>query len=365
MAQHTIMVKATSLSDAGGRIDYISNPNRQEYLEAVYYSNDDETFWKALAAHCQEQAKYSQTKHAVEAREWVVPLANDLAERMSSAEIARLASDRIKEMTGTENVVAVHWNKKKNNYHIHVVSAENKEINQVKEGAVLTRNTYFDENGKRSSKKNCVDQNGDLKPGCTFYKKGEQKIDQIRFGAKIDEIGSKGFLQDLKRDMANWQNELLQEERFRVFDPSLYIAEQHIGKNTTPDQQVAIAAKNDLVQAYNAAVDECLRLSSIMQQLQREMEILRRMRKDIKKYALKESWEKAINHYLQQLTGRAEQWIGAIQYQKEQERIEARKQAPEPSERKVSLLDQIATAKAEQRQQKPTERIQRIRDDGR
>ena len=337
MAQHTIMVKATSLGDAGGRIDYISNPNRQEYLEAVYYSTDDETFWAALAAYCQEQAKYSQTKNAVEAREWVVPLANELFEMYDPATLVRMASDRIKAKTGTENVVAVHWNKAKNNYHIHVISAENKEINQVKEGAVLTRNTYFDENGKRSSKKNCVDQNGVLKPGCTFYKKGEQKIDQIRFGPKIEEIGSRGFLQELKRDVASWQNQLLHEERFRVFDPSLYIAEQHVGKGTPNDLQASIEARNGLVRAYNQAVDQCLALANLIGQKQRELDYWHLARKTIKKHARTTSWENAISWYVERFNSRI-QWLQSQVVEKQPEK------AVDAPERKISLLDQIAAA---------------------
>lgn len=350
MAMHNIMVRATALGNARGRIDYISSPQRQEHLQAVYNSTNDD-FWKALADHCRKQAKYSQTKKACEAREWMVPLANELADIYSPEELARLASKQIKEKTGTENVVAVHWNKKKNNYHLHIISAENEEINKVKEGAILRQNTYFDKNGKRSTKKNCVDQNGNLMPGCTFYKKGERKVERIRFSPKIEEIGSKTFLQDLKRDLANWQNELLQEDRFRVFDPSLYIAEQHIGRNATVEQQEAIIAKNKLVQGYNAAVDECLRLSSIAQQLQREMEFIRKLRKDIKKYALKENWENAIMYYFKFLTGRAEKWIDMIRRQQEQGSRGPRRGAVEPSERKESLLDKIAAAEAERDQQ--------------
>ena len=338
MAQHTIMLKATSLGDAGGRIDYISNPNRQEHLEAVYYSADDE-FWNALAAHCQEQAKYSQTKHAVEAREWMIPLSNELAEMYDPAIIARLASDRIKKKTGTENVVAIHWNKKKNNYHIHVISAENEEINQVKKGAVLARNTYFDAAGKRSTKKNCVDQNGVLKPGCAFYKKGEQKIDRIRFGPKIEEIGSKGFLQELKRDVASWQNQLLHEERFRVFDPSLYIAEQHVGKGTPNDLQVSIEAKNELVRAYNQSVDQCLALATLIGQKQRELDYWYLARKTIKKHARTASWIKAITWYVEQFDNRM-RWL------QQQAAEKGLNKAVDEPERKTGLLDQIAVADA-------------------
>lgn len=341
MSRHNIMVRATVLGNARGRIDYISNPKRQEHLQAVYNSTGDD-FWKALADHCREQAKYSQTKKAVEAREWMIPLANELAQIYDPAELARLASEKIKEKTGTENVVAVHWNKKKNNYHLHIISAENKEINRVKEGAVLRQNTYFDEQGKRSTKKKCVDQDGNLKPGCTFYRKGERKVEQIRFGPKIDEIGSKSFQQELKKDMADFQNALLQEDRFRVFDRSIHIAEQHIGKNTTPEQQEAIREKNWLVRAYNETVDECLRLAAMRGMYEKEKTLMQQKpRWDIKKHALTEDWLKAIEFHLKKLMDRAKQWREIIQRDSQ-----APLEAKEASEGKASLMEQIAAADA-------------------
>ena len=39
--------RQTKLSDIGGRIDYISNPDRQEHLYATYDTADPE-FWKML-----------------------------------------------------------------------------------------------------------------------------------------------------------------------------------------------------------------------------------------------------------------------------------------------------------------------------
>ena len=109
-AQHNIMVTATPLRGVQGRADYISNPDRQEHLIATY-SGVDKDFWKELSAHCQEQAKYSKTKRACEGREFMIPLANELA-AMDPDELAKMISDQFKEITGTENIVGIHWNKR-------------------------------------------------------------------------------------------------------------------------------------------------------------------------------------------------------------------------------------------------------------
>ena len=302
MARINVMIKATPLHNVQGRVDYISNPERQEYLMGTY-STAEKAYWKELAAHCQEQAKHSKTKRACEGREFMVPLANELA-AMEPAELAKLISDKIKELTGTENSVAIHWNKRKTNYHAHIVVSENQEINEISYGAALTRNTYYDASGKRSTKKECVDQEGNLKPGCKLYAKGSRIGTINRFGSKDERISSKSFLKELKFDMAAFQNELLQQNRFKVFDrKDIFLAQQHIGKNTTPEQQEAIKAKNALVRDFNAAAIELLSESAKAgeRMLKINRTYLEACRKNIKTHKLTENWIKAVRFYLQNI----------------------------------------------------------------
>lgn len=344
-AQHNIMVTATPLRGVQGRADYISNPDRQEHLIATY-SGVDKDFWKELSAHCQEQAKYSKTKRACEGREFMIPLANELA-AMDPDELAKMISDQFKEITGTENIVGIHWNKRMTNYHAHVVVAENKEINKISYGAVLTRNTYYDAAGKRSNKKDCVDQDGNLLPGCKFYKKGSRKETIIRFGSKIEKLSSKSFLQDVKSKMVEFQNELLQENRFKVFDRSqIYLAEQHVGKNTTEEQKAAIRRKNAIVRAYNASADELLSVAGEISadKQQGVLGYLMSCRELIKKH------------------GASSDWIRAVQFQwkKMREKIEVlRKQIKRQSREGMSIMEKLQSAQKEVQEQQGQKTVQK------
>lgn len=303
MAKHHIMVIATPLPGVRGRINYISNPEKQEHLVAVHESISDKTFWKELAEHCQDQAaKNSKSKHACEGREYIVMLANELS-NLDPPDLSKKLSVKFKELTGTENVVALHWNKDMTNFHCHIVCAENQEVNETTYGAVLTRNTYYDENGKRSTKKACVDEDGNLKPGCRFYEKGSRLEHTKRFGTKVAKLSSKSFLQDVKTAMIDLQNELLHEERFKVFDrKDIYLAEQHVGKNKTQEQKEAILAKNKLVRDYKTYVDRLLDTAEKVseERFYEVSETIKAARKEIKESNTIESWMDTLRKCIKQ-----------------------------------------------------------------
>ncbi len=309
MAQHHIMVRATALPNVCGRVDYISNEKRQEHLQAVY-STADHQFWKDLSEHCQEQAKYSKSKKAREGREFMISLANDLSEREPEV-LAKIISARMKKLTGTENVVAIHWNKQRKNYHAHVVCSENEKLHEVKQGTVMTRDTYFDAEGKRSTKSKCT-SDGELLPGCSMIKKGDSKLETIKFGTKIEKIGSKSFLQDVKKEMAELQNILLHEERFKVFDASgPYIPQQHIGKNKTEEQQKAIERKNGLVRDFNNGVDEILTEASKngSEAVLKAQEDILMWRQEIKPHKMTNKWLEYIELQIKKIQQRIKKEI--------------------------------------------------------
>lgn len=70
---HRVMIKATPLHDVAGRVDYISNPDRQEHLVYADENCADTEFWKRLSEHCQAMAP---GKKACEGREFILPLPN-------------------------------------------------------------------------------------------------------------------------------------------------------------------------------------------------------------------------------------------------------------------------------------------------
>lgn len=254
------MVTTTPLTNVIGRVDYISNPERQEHLEAVY-SGVTMRFWKELSAHCQKAAKEAGHKKTREAREFMMPIANELAWKYNPYELCEKISAEVKQITGTENITALHWNKTRSNYHCHIVVAENEKCDEIKEGAVFTRNTYFDAEGKRSTKGKCTDIDGQLLKGCSFYPKGSCLQTRKGFKAKKSILATKSFLQDFKQQMANFQNNLLREKRFEVCDSSVYLGYQHIGKDKTEEIEDDIRAKNATKKEFNKITKELVELS--------------------------------------------------------------------------------------------------------
>lgn len=318
---HNVMVKATPLRNANGRIDYISNPKRQEHLVATYSSTNDPSFWKELAEHCQEQSKFSKSKKTVESREHIIMFSNELSQ-MDPNELAKKVSDTYKEMTETENVVAIHWNKTHTNFHCHVVFSENKEINQVKESTTFDRNTYFDSNGKRSYKKLCRDENGELLPGCTFYKKGEQKVVVQRFGNKLSELTRSEWLKLAKFEVSKMQNELLQDERFKVFEhDGIHIPQQHVGnKIQDEDLKARIESKNKLIQEYNNAADQLIDAAKQAEEIEPNVyptwiNFLKKVRQEVVRMRERgnDAWLKGVKWALGRILDRTSQLVRAIE----------------------------------------------------
>ena len=304
--KYNIMVQATPLNNVAGRVDYISNSERQEYLVATYSSNNDATFWEELQIHCNNQAKEAGHDHGCGGREFMTALANELSEA-DPKELAKLISDNIKELTGTDNTVALHWNKKHTNFHCHIIVAENKEINEITYGSVLTKNTYYDASGKRSNKKDCIDPNTkELLPGCQLLKKGDRKATIKRFGPKNEDISSKSFLMAVKHNLAKLQNNLLEEERFTRKKSDLYLAEQHIGKNKTSEQVNAIKERNQSVREWNNTVDRVLETSD--EDLLDELYVSRNEIKKESKNGI-EKWVSKLKEEISYIKERITDWL--------------------------------------------------------
>ena len=69
-------IRQSKLSDVAGRIDYISNPKRQEYLYATYQTEGvTPKFWKNLARENQLDFKASGSAgKCIEGREFIIAL---------------------------------------------------------------------------------------------------------------------------------------------------------------------------------------------------------------------------------------------------------------------------------------------------
>ena len=73
-------IRQSKLSDVAGRIDYISNPKRQEYLYATYQTEGaTPEFWKNLAKENQLDFKASGSAgKCIEGREFIIALPESL-----------------------------------------------------------------------------------------------------------------------------------------------------------------------------------------------------------------------------------------------------------------------------------------------
>ena len=80
MARHSF-IQMSKLSNVKGRISYISDPKRQEYLYATFSTREDMTFWNDLAKECQEEFKRFGTEgKCIEARELIIQHAGNAAD---------------------------------------------------------------------------------------------------------------------------------------------------------------------------------------------------------------------------------------------------------------------------------------------
>ena len=167
-------IRQSKLSDVVGRIDYISNPKRQEYLYATYQTEGaTPKFWENLARENQLDFKASGSAgKCIEGREFIIALPESFVQYRAD-DVVRLFTETFHKRYGVECSAALHHNKTKTNYHIHLVFSERKMLEQP-EVKIATRNMFYDEQGKhRRTKKEILDVQGNIRAGCSIIPKGE------------------------------------------------------------------------------------------------------------------------------------------------------------------------------------------------
>lgn len=244
------------MSNVLGRIDYISNPKRQEYLYAVY-TNVSENCWEMLKEQNQHDYKTSGTKgECIEARELVIALPESFV-KLDPDDLLKLFTEQFHIKYGVPCIAALHHNKAKTNYHIHLIFSERK-LKAVPVKKVATRNMFYDETGKHvRTKKEILDQEGNIREGCSIIPKGSV-YDLRLFETKEEVFKGKGFLPEAKRLYCELINSLLPEDqKMTVFDHSgPYLATKKIGKNNP--MEAMIKADNKKRQEWNQTADTAL-----------------------------------------------------------------------------------------------------------
>ena len=115
----------SKLTNLKGRINYISSHARQENLYAVYETTD-RNFWTELAKCNQAEFLKSGTDgKCIEARELIIALPESFVDYEPKA-LLKLFTEYFKQNYGTECIAALHHNKRKTNYHIHLIFSERK-----------------------------------------------------------------------------------------------------------------------------------------------------------------------------------------------------------------------------------------------
>ena len=124
---------------------------------------------------------------------------------------------------------------------------------------IAERNLFYDENGKHvRTKKEILDERGEIRPGCRIVKKGEVYETNL-FKPKNQKFKSKKFTEEMKYYYTDLINELVKNpaEKLKVFDKnSPYLPTRKIGKNNPKAEEIRI--DNYLRQEWNHMVDRAV-----------------------------------------------------------------------------------------------------------
>ena len=120
-------IRQNKLPDVAGRIDYISNPKRQEHLYATYQTEGaTPEFWKNLARENQLDFKASEQQgNVLKGGSLLLHFLKVFVEYKAD-DVVRLFTDSFHKGYGVECSAALHHNEKNDHYHIHLVFSERK-----------------------------------------------------------------------------------------------------------------------------------------------------------------------------------------------------------------------------------------------
>lgn len=256
MTRHSF-IQMSKLSNVKGRISYITSHARQENLYATYRTADN-PFWGNLARECQQEFRRSGADgKCIEARELIIALP-EVYTTYEPQQVLENFTEEFRRRYNVECVSALHHNKRKTNYHIHLIFSERKLLPEP-DIKIATRSVFYDETGKRvRTKKEITDENGQVRKGCTVIKKGGV-YEQHLFTVKDDRYKSEAFLQEIKGVYTDLINSHIHDpdKKLKVFNPeSIYLPTKKIDKNNPKEAE--IKADNKARQEWNRTADMAL-----------------------------------------------------------------------------------------------------------
>ena len=168
MARHSF-IQMSKLPNVKGRISYITGPARQENLYATYRTAHNE-FRGNLAKESQQEFKRSGAEgKCIEARKLIITLP-EVYTQYEPQQVLGDFTEEFHKRYGVECVSALHHNKRKTNYHIHLIFSERTLLPEP-EIKIAARSVFFDETGKRVRTKNeIMGEDGKIRNGCTVIK---------------------------------------------------------------------------------------------------------------------------------------------------------------------------------------------------
>ena len=231
---------ARKLTNVKGRLDYISNPARQENIKG-YYNTTDNSFWEELAKENQKnfhQQTYKRTikqngqeivktyhSQCCEAREFIIAIPQNF--NITAMQLA----EWFKATYGVECAVALHWKESTQNFHAHLIYAERE---HYKEPEIIEhkRAYYYDAEGKKCKKADAV--------------RVVPKIEEVWWSDKRQEFKTRKFAMEFKETILGIFD-------LEQFDRNRHFATKHIGKGNPKAEY--IEAYNNLVGDLNAYFD--------------------------------------------------------------------------------------------------------------
>lgn len=172
--------------------------------------------------------------------------------------LLQIFTDHFRQTYGTDCIAALHHNKRKTNYHIHLIFSERTLLEQPIE-KVATRNMFYDEKGNHvRTKKEILDEEGNIRKRCKVIHKGEVYERQI-FSIKDKHFKAENFLDTLKQDYTNLINQYVwdKSQRLEVFERGgMYLATKKIGKHNP--KATEIEADNSKRTLWNQTVDRAI-----------------------------------------------------------------------------------------------------------
>ena len=179
--------------------------NNQENLYAVYETVPRQ-YWTELAKENQGDFKRSGTAGScIEAREFIIALPKEFF-HFDHEELLKYFTESFKRKYGTECIAALHHNKAKTNFHIHLIFSERQKLEEPIQ-KIASRNMFFNPNGKRvRTKKEATNEQG-LLPGYTMIPKGKV-YEEHKFEKKNPLFKERRFTEEAKEfftDLINYQ----------------------------------------------------------------------------------------------------------------------------------------------------------------